>query len=78
MCNGGHDAFRVTTVDDTGVQYEGEPGNASVSISTYEETGTFWFWPPVPPQVTQLRVTVSTPGSGLASGFRLELAGLTI
>ena len=58
--NGGHHAFRVTTVGDTGVQHEGEPGNASASISTYAGTGTFWFWPPVPPQATQLRMTVGT------------------
>jgi hypothetical protein len=52
--------FQVTAVDDTGVQHAGKPGNASASISTREGTGTFWFWPPVPPQATQLRVTVST------------------
>ena len=52
--------FQVSAVDDTGVQHEGKPGNASASISAHEGTGTFWFWPPVPPQATQLRVTVST------------------
>jgi len=52
--------FQVTAIDDTGVPHEGKPGNASASISTHEGTGTFWFWPPVPPQATQLRVTVST------------------
>jgi len=52
--------FQVSAVDDTGVPHEGKPGNASASISAHEGTGTFWFWPPVPPQATQLRVTVST------------------
>ena len=52
--------FRVTAVDDTGVHHEGEPGDASASIATQEGTGMFWFWPPVGPQATQLRVTVST------------------
>ena len=52
--------FRVTAVDDTGVEYEGQPGNSSASISTYEGSGAFWFWPPVGPQAKQLRVTVST------------------
>jgi hypothetical protein len=58
--NGGHHAFRVTIVDDTGVQCQGGPGDASASISMYAGTGTFWFWPSVPPQATQLRVTVGT------------------
>ncbi len=52
--------FRVTAVDDTGVHHEGEFGDASASISTQEGTGMFWFWPPVAPQATQLRLTVST------------------
>jgi hypothetical protein len=52
--------FQVTAVDDTGRQHEGNPGNASEFLPTHECTGTFWFWPPVPPQATQLRVTVST------------------
>jgi hypothetical protein len=52
--------FRVTAVDDTGAEHEGEPRHASTSISTHEGSGTFWFWPPVGPQAKQLRVTVST------------------
>jgi hypothetical protein len=51
--------FRVTAVDDTGVEHEGEPGNGS-RWPTHEGTGSFWFWPPVTPQAKQLRVTVST------------------
>jgi hypothetical protein len=52
--------FQVTAVDDTGAEHEGDPRNASTSISTHEGSGTFWFWPPVSPQAKQLRVTVST------------------
>lgn len=52
--------FRVTALDDTGVEHEGQPGNSSASISTSEGSGAFWFWPPVGPQAKQLRVTVST------------------
>jgi hypothetical protein len=46
--SGGHDAFQGHRVDDTGVQHQGEPGNASASIPTYEGTGRFWFSAPVP------------------------------
>jgi hypothetical protein len=52
--------FRVSAVDDTGVQHEGEPVSSSTSITTHEGSGVFWFWPPVGPQARQLRVTVST------------------
>jgi hypothetical protein len=55
--------FRVTAVDDTGVEHEGEPGNSSESPA-HEGSGSFWFWPPVGPQVKQLRVTVSTLWEG--------------
>ena len=51
--------FRVTAVDDTGVEHEGGPGSGSAS-PTHEGSGSFWFWPPVGPQAKQLRVTVST------------------
>ena len=51
--------FRVSAVDDTGVEHEGEPGSSSASPA-HEGSGTFWFWPPVGPQARQLRVTVST------------------
>ncbi|MGH3149144.1 MAG: hypothetical protein ACRDOB_00220 [Streptosporangiaceae bacterium] len=51
--------FRVSAVDDTGMEHEGEPGNASGSPAC-EGSGTFWFWPPAGPQARQLRVTVST------------------
>jgi hypothetical protein len=51
--------FRVTAVDDTGVEYEGGLDNGSCSPA-HEGSGAFWFWPPVGPQAEQLRVTVST------------------
>ena len=31
-----------------------------VGMTVAEGTGTFWSWPRVPPQATQLRVTVGT------------------
>ena len=52
-------SFRVTAVDDTGVQHEGMPDSSSHSHA-YDGTGSFWFWPPVPRQAKQLRVIVST------------------
>jgi hypothetical protein len=51
--------FRVTAVDDTGVEHEAMPDSGS-SSSAHESTSSFWFWPPVPTQAKQLRVTVST------------------
>jgi hypothetical protein len=51
--------FRVTAVGDTGVEYEGHPGNSSESPA-HEGNDAFWFWPPVAPRARQLRVTVST------------------
>jgi hypothetical protein len=51
--------FRVTAVDDAGVEHEGGRGNWTGS-QAHEGSGTFWFWPPVGPRARQLRVTVST------------------
>lgn len=51
--------FRVTAVDDTGEEHQGEPAGQSGS-PTCEGSGTFWFWPPVAPRAKQLRVTAST------------------
>jgi hypothetical protein len=51
--------FRVTAVDDTGVEHEGGPASESASPG-HEGSGSFWFWPPVGPQAKQLRVIVST------------------
>lgn len=51
--------FRVTAVDDTGVEHEAMPDSGSFSPA-HDGTSSFWFWPPVPTQAKQLRVTVST------------------
>ena len=51
--------FRLTAVDDTGVEHEGGPASGSASPA-YEGSGLFWFWPPVAPEAKQVRVTVST------------------
>ncbi len=36
--------FRLTAVDDTGVEHEGGPASGSASPA-YEGSGLFWFWP---------------------------------
>jgi hypothetical protein len=51
--------FRVTAVDDAGVEHAGMPDSSSHSPA-HDGTGSFWFWPPVPTQAKQLRVIVST------------------
>jgi hypothetical protein len=51
--------FRVTAVDDAGVEHEGGSVSESQSLA-YEGSGAFWFWPAVGLQAKQLRVTVST------------------
>jgi hypothetical protein len=51
--------FRVTAVDDTGVEYWGEIVSGS-EFPMHEGSGSCWFSSPVPPQAKQLRVTVST------------------
>jgi hypothetical protein len=51
--------FRITAVDDTGVEHEGIPDSGSYSPA-HDSTGSFWFWPPVPTQARHLRVIVST------------------
>ena len=51
--------FRVTAVDDTGLEHQAMPDSASFSPAC-DGTGSFWLWPPVPMQAKQLRVTVST------------------
>jgi hypothetical protein len=51
--------FRVTAVDNTGVEHDGVPDSSSNSPA-HDGTGSFWFWPPVPTQAKQLRVTVTT------------------
>jgi hypothetical protein len=51
--------FQITAVDDTGVEHEAVPDSGSFSPA-HDGTSSFWFWPPVPAQAKQLRVTVST------------------
>jgi len=51
--------FLVTAIDDTGVQHEGQRGSGAWSF-THEANFVFHLWPPVAPEATQLRVTVST------------------
>ena len=51
--------FRVTAVDDTGMEHKGVRQSGS-EFPTHEGRNSFLFWPPVPPHATQLRVIVST------------------
>jgi hypothetical protein len=51
--------FRVTAVDDTGIEHQGVL-QAGSEFPTHEGRNSFLFWPPVPPQAQQLRVIVST------------------
>jgi hypothetical protein len=51
--------FRVTAVDDTGLEHKGVRQSGS-EFPTREGRNSFLFWPPVPPQARQLRVIVST------------------
>ena len=51
--------FQVRAVDDAGDEHEGMPGDWR-GFPGGEGSGTFWFWPPVPPARTSIRVTVST------------------
>jgi hypothetical protein len=51
--------FRVTAVDDTGMEHQGVRQSGS-EFPAREGRNSFLFWPPVPPQAQQLRVIVST------------------
>ncbi len=51
--------FQVRAIDDAGDEHEGMPGGGQVSPG-HEGSRSFWFWPPVDPARTSLRVTVST------------------
>jgi hypothetical protein len=51
--------FRVTAVDDTGMQHRGVHQSGS-EFPNHEGRNSFLFWPPAPPQAKQLRVIVST------------------
>jgi hypothetical protein len=51
--------FRVTAVDDTGMEHKGVRQGGS-ELPTHEGRNSFLFLPPLPPQAKQLRVIVST------------------
>ena len=51
--------FRVTSVDDTGMEHKGVRQSGS-EFPTHEGRNSFLFWPPVPPQAKQLRMIAST------------------
>jgi hypothetical protein len=51
--------FQVRAVDDAGNEHEGMPGDWR-GFPHDEGSGSFWFWPPVPPARKSIRVTVST------------------
>jgi hypothetical protein len=51
--------FQVRATDDAGHEHEGRPGGWQ-GYPGDEGSGSFWFWPPVPPACRSIRVTVST------------------
>jgi hypothetical protein len=51
--------FQVRATDDAGDEHEGLASSMQSSPS-HEGSGSFWFWPPVPPNCKSIRVTVST------------------
>jgi hypothetical protein len=51
--------FGVRAVDDAGQEHEGISGGWR-GLSDGQGSGGFWFWPPVDPARTSMRVTVST------------------
>jgi hypothetical protein len=50
-------SFQVRATDDAGEEHRGMPGDGG---GRPEGSREFWFWPPVPPSVKRIRVTVST------------------
>ena len=50
-------SFQVRATDDAGAEHRGMPGDGG---GRPEGSRAFWFWPPVPPSVKRIRVTVST------------------
>ena len=51
--------FQVSATDDAGDEHKGMPSEWGGSPGN-EGSGSFWFWPPVPPDRKSIRVTVST------------------
>ena len=62
-------SFGVRAIDDTGAEHRGMPGGGGTPEGSHE----FWFWPPVPPAVKRIRVTVSTLWE--AAWAELEIPG---
>lgn len=52
--------FTVRATDDAGHEHDGIPTGWFPALPGHEGTGSFWFWPPVDPACTSIRVTVST------------------
>jgi hypothetical protein len=51
--------FQVRATDDAGNEYEGMPSSWQGSASN-EGSGSFWFWPPMPQDRKNIRVSAST------------------
>jgi len=51
--------FQVRAIDDAGAEHDAVPGSWRGSPGN-EGSGVFWFWPPLSPARTSIRVTVST------------------
>ncbi len=51
--------FQIRATDDAGNEYEGMPGGWQ-GYPGNEGSGSFWFWPPVPQDRKNIRVSVST------------------
>jgi len=62
--------FQVRAVDDAGQEHDGIPGGWR-GLSDGQGSGGFWFWPPVDPARTSLRVTVSTLWEAAWADIRL-------
>jgi hypothetical protein len=52
--------FEVRAIDDSGAEHRGQLGEGVFGGPTNEGNARIWFWPPVAPQVKQIRVIVST------------------
>jgi hypothetical protein len=52
--------FEVRAIDDSGAEHRGQLGEGSFGGPANEGNARIWFWPPVAPQVKQIRVIVST------------------
>ena len=66
--------FHIRATDDTGNDHEGMPGDWQGDEHGHAGSGAFWFWPPVDPACSTIRVTVSTLWE--AAWAELELSRL--